>query len=115
MIRRGGGCHQPLFVLWRAQWATHHTLRSARGLTLAVLMLVGVGTASAQSSPPGPTVPKAEYLEQRVRDLRDYRDYLEDQVAAAKALAADYKKRLDRADAALQACQRPPTQEPTTP
>lgn len=76
-------------------------------LTLAVLMLVWMGTASAQAPAPPPAPVQATrqaYLEQRVRDLKEYRDFLEDQLAAAKAVVTEQKQQLDAAQAELTRC-----------
>jgi hypothetical protein len=50
--------------------------------------------------------PRADFLEQRVKDLMQYRDFLEEQVAAAKAI-------ISRQAEALKQC--PSEAQPTPP
>lgn len=83
---KGGGSHQRRIA--------GRPALSAGYLTLAVLMLVWVGTASAQDQPVPLCRASLPCLQQMVDDLRDYRVYLEDQLSLAKSLLTQANQRI---------------------
>ena len=93
---KGGGSHQ-------------RALASAGAyLTLAVLMLVWVGTASPQEHTPLPGAvalcrSSLSCLQQMVDDLRSYREYLEDQLSLAKSLLTQANQRITQQAKELEA------------
>jgi hypothetical protein len=75
-----------------------------RALTLAVLMLVWVGTAAAEEPIPAPVACRTSLacVQQIVQDCRDYRQFLEENLALAKSLLNAANERIAHQQAELQ-------------
>ncbi len=88
-----------------------------RSILVAVLMLVGVGTASSEES--ATTVPLCRHslpcLQQMVEDLRSYRTYLEDQLSLAKSLLDQANQRIRVQTEELSRLRPPASETPSKP